>query len=290
MEGLIPYTINVKGQLMDLSEPQVMGILNITPDSFFAASRQQTDTDILNRAQQILDEGGSMIDIGAYSSRPGATVVSPKEEFSRLSKALKLVRETFPDAVISVDTFRSNIARMCVEEFQVDIINDISGGEMDHNMFDTIADLNIPYIIMHMQGTPQNMQSEPHYHNLIQEICFYFSKKVQQLHDRGMKDIILDPGFGFGKTIEHNYELMDHLQDFQIFELPLLVGISRKSMIYKSLGGTPDSSLNGTTVLNTISLMKGANILRVHDVKECVEVVKLVKKMKECSSLTFYNR
>jgi len=290
MEGLVSYTINVNGRLMDLSEPQVMGILNVTSDSFYAASRQQTDEGILKRAQQILEEGGSIIDIGAYSSRPGANDVSPKEETKRLSHALELIRNKYPEAVISVDTFRADVARTCVEKYKVDIINDISAGEMDKKMFDTIAELNVPYIIMHMQGTPQNMQNSPHYNNLIQEVFYYFSKKVQLLRDKGVKDIILDPGFGFGKTIEHNYELLDHLQDFGIFELPVLVGISRKSMIYKYIGGSPESSLNGTTILNTISLLKGANILRVHDVKECREVVKIVKKMKECATLTSNNR
>ena len=290
MQGLIPYTINVNGRLMDLSDPQVMGILNVTPDSFYAASRQQTDDGILSRVKQILDEGGSIIDIGAYSSRPGAEDVSPKEETERLSHALELIRNAYPDIVISIDTFRADVARTCVENFRADIINDISAGEMDDKMFDTIADLNVPYIIMHMKGTPQDMQAAPHYDNLIQEVFYYFSKKVQLLRDRGVKDIILDPGFGFGKTIEHNYELMDHLQDFHIFELPVLVGISRKSMIYKLIGGTPENSLNGTTALNTLSLMKGANILRVHDVKECVETVKIVKKMKECTALTSNNR
>jgi len=290
MEGLVSYTINVNGRLMDLSEPQVMGILNVTSDSFYAASRQQTDEGILKRAQQILEEGGSIIDIGAYSSRPGANDVSPKEETERLSHALELIRNKYPKAVISVDTFRADVARICVEKYKVDIINDISAGEMDKKMFDTIAELNVPYIIMHMQGTPQNMQNSPHYNNLIQEVFYYFSKKVQLLRDKGVKDIILDPGFGFGKTIEHNYELLDHLQDFGIFELPVLVGISRKSMIYKYIGGDPESSLNGTTILNTISLLKGANILRVHDVKECKEVVKIVKKMEECATLTSNNR
>ena len=290
MEGLVSYTINVNGRLMDLSEPQVMGILNVTSDSFYAASRQQTDEGILKRAQQILEEGGSIIDIGAYSSRPGANDVSPKEETKRLSHALELIRNKYPEAVISVDTFRADVARTCVEKYKVDIINDISAGEMDKKMFDTIAELNVPYIIMHMQGTPQNMQNSPHYNNLIQEVFYYFSKKVQLLRDKGVKDIILDPGFGFGKTIEHNYELLDHLQDFGIFELPVLVGISRKSMIYKYIGGSPESSLNGTTILNTISLLKDANILRVHDVKECREVVKIVKKMKECATLTSNNR
>ena len=290
MEGLVSYTINVNGRLMDLSEPQVMGILNVTSDSFYTASRQQTDEGILKRAQQILEEGGSIIDIGAYSSRPGANDVSPKEESERLSHALELIRNKYPKAVISVDTFRADVARTCVEKYRVDIINDISGGEMDKKMFDTISELNVPYIIMHMQGTPQNMQNSPYYKNLIQEIFYYFSKKVQLLRDKGVKDIILDPGFGFGKTIEHNYELLDHLQDFGIFELPVLVGISRKSMIYKYIGGSPECSLNGTTILNTISLLKGANILRVHDVKECSEVVKIIKKMKECATLTSNNR
>jgi dihydropteroate synthase len=240
--------------------------------------------------KQILDEGGEMIDIGAYSSRPGAADVSTEEEMQRLRHGLKILREIAPDAVVSVDTFRADVARMCVEEYGVGIINDISGGEMDKEMFRTVAALGVPYILMHMKGTPQNMQSNPHYDNLIKEMILYFAERVQRLRDLGVKDIILDPGFGFAKTLENNYELMAHLEDFRTFELPLLVGISRKSMIFKLLESTPQESLNGTSVLNTIALLKGANILRVHDVATCVETVRIVKEMKACASLTVDNR
>lgn len=281
MKGLLPYTINVKGQLIDLSEPQVMGILNVTPDSFFSGSRKQTETEIRERVDEIFNEGASIIDVGAYSSRPDADDISPEEEMSRLRRGLKIVREMYPEAVVSVDTFRADVARMCVEEYGADIINDISGGNMDCRMFSTVAELGIPYILMHMKGTPQTMQQSPQYDDLMKDILLYFAERVQQLRDLGQKDIIIDPGFGFAKTLNHNYELMQQLDKLGVFELPVLVGISRKSMIYRLLGGTPADALNGTTTLNTIALLKGASILRVHDVKECVEVVNIVKKMKE---------
>ena len=267
--------INVGGELMDLSVPRVMGILNVTPDSFYADSRQQSEQQIAARTEQILSEGADLIDIGAYSSRPGADDVSPEEEMARLRRGLSVVRQVAPQAVVSVDTFRADVARMCVEEYGVQIINDIAAGEMDERMFATVADLRVPYIMMHMQGTPRDMQQHPHYENLRVEVMQYFARKVQQLRDLGVKDIILDPGFGFGKTLEHNYELLAHLEDFSTFQLPLLVGVSRKSMIYRLLGGTPADALNGTTVLHTISLLKGANILRVHDVRQAVEAVKI---------------
>ena len=279
-----PLFINANGKLMDLSEPQVMGILNVTPDSFYAGSRGVTNGYILDRCQQILDEGASIIDIGAYSSRPNAQHISDEEEMSRLRTGLELIRKHYPEAIVSVDTFRADIARMCVEEYGVAIINDISAGNMDEQMFSTIARLGVPYIIMHMKGTPQNMQENPHYDHFLKEIFYYFSEKVQKLRDLGAKDIIIDPGFGFGKTIEHNYELLNHLEEFHLFELPILVGISRKSMIYKLLGTTPEEALNGTTALNTIALTKGAHILRVHDVKEAVETVRIVEKMKACKA------
>lgn len=268
--------INVNGSLLDLSTPCVMGILNVTPDSFYAGSRMQTEQEIARRAEQIVAEGAGIIDIGAYSSRPDAADVSPQEEMERLRMGLGILRKVQPDAVVSVDTFRADVARMCVEEYGVAIINDIAGGEMDADMFRTVARLNVPYILMHMKGTPQDMQQHPHYDNLLKEVFQYFARKVQQLRDLGVKDIILDPGFGFGKTLEHNYELLAHLEEFSVFGLPLLVGISRKSMIYRLLGTTPQEALNGTTVLNTICLMKGADILRVHDVREAVEAVKIV--------------
>ena len=275
--------INVKGQLMDVSEPRVMGILNVTPDSFYSESRLQTVEKIAARVVEIVDEGADFIDIGAYSSRPNADHVSLEEEMSRLRMGLEVITDVCPSIPISVDTFRADAARMCVEEYGAAIINDISAGEMDSRMFSTVAKLGVPYIIMHMKGTPQTMQQAPLYDNLLKEIFQYFARKIHQLHELGLKDLILDPGFGFGKTLEHNYELMECLEDFSLFDLPILVGISRKSMIYKLLDATPEDALNGTTALNTIALMKGANILRVHDVKEAVETVRIVQQMKSCA-------
>lgn len=279
MTNIIPYSINVSGKLIDLAEPQVMGILNVTPDSFYSESRKQTEEEIRHRVSQIIDEGGQMIDIGAYSSRSGADDVTAEEEMRRLAKGMKIVREISPDIPVSVDTFRADVAKMAIEELGADIINDISGGELDKNMFATVAKLGVPYILMHMKGTPQTMQNAPHYDDITKEVLLYFSEKIQRLRDLGQKDIILDPGYGFAKTLEHNYELLNNQEALCIFELPLLVGISRKSMIYRLLGNTQQDALNGTTVLNTIALQKGANILRVHDVKECTEVVKIVKAM-----------
>lgn len=281
IKSISPIYVNVKGRLLDLATPQVMGILNVTPDSFYSGSRMQTEEEIAARARQIIDEGASIIDIGAYSSRPNAEHISAEEEMNRLRTGLDIINRNHPDAIVSVDTFRANVAEQCVRDYGVAIINDISAGEMDEQMFQTVATLGVPYIMMHMQGTPQNMQKEPRYENLIKEVFLYFARKVQQLRDLGAKDIILDPGFGFGKSLEHNYELMAHLEEFRVFELPLLVGVSRKSMIYKFLGGTPQDSLNGTTVLDTVALMKGANILRVHDVREAVESVRIIEKLKE---------
>lgn len=278
MVDMQSYTINCSGRLVDLAKPQVMAILNITPDSFYAESRQQTEEEIRTRVQQIVDDGAQMIDIGAYSSRPGADDVSPDEEMRRLSHGLQIVNKLAPQLPVSVDTFRADVARMAVEEYGVDIINDISGGEMDPHMFRTVAQLNVPYILMHMQGTPQNMQDNPQYTDFLREVFLYMSQRVNRLRDMGVKDIILDPGFGFGKTLEENYELMNHLEDFHEFELPILVGISRKSMIYKLLETNPQNALNGTTVLNTIALMKGASILRVHDVRPAVEAVRIYTK------------
>ncbi|MFS2744410.1 dihydropteroate synthase [Bacteroides uniformis] len=280
MEITTARYINVNGSLLDLSQPRVMGILNVTPDSFYAGSRTQTEAEIVRRVRQIVSEGAAIIDIGAYSSRPNADNVSSREEMERLRMGLKILFEIQPDVVVSVDTFRADVARMCVEEYGVAIINDIAAGEMDTDMFHTVAALNVPYIMMHMQGTPQSMQQHPHYDNLLKEVFLYFARKVQQLRDLGVKDIILDPGFGFGKTMEHNYELLSHLEEFRIFELPLLVGVSRKSMIYRLLDITPQEALNGTTVLDTICLLKGADILRVHDVKEAVETVRIVQAMR----------
>lgn len=281
MEETFARYINVNGQLMDLSQPRVMGILNITPDSFYADSRKQTEKDIIARIHQILDEGGDFIDIGAYSSRPDASDVSPKEEMERLKYGLEILRNECPEAVVSVDTFRADVAKMCVEEYGVALINDIAAGQMNPEMFSTIAQLKVPYIMMHMQGTPQNMQKNPHYDNPVKEIILYFAEKIEKLRASGVKDLIIDPGFGFGKTLAHNYEILDKLEELQMFQLPILIGVSRKSMVYKLLGGGPEDALNGTTALHAIALMKGARILRVHDVKAATETVRIFQALKE---------
>ena len=271
------YTINVRGQLIDLSQPMVMGILNATPDSFYSGSRKQTEAEIADRANQIIAEGGRIIDVGAFSTRPGgADVVSMEEETARLKRALQIVRREQPDAIVSVDTYRPLVARRCVEEFGADIINDVSEGGLtgivgqaiheEGDMFETVARLCVPYILMSVQPT-------------LEKMMLGFAEEVQRLHSLGATDIILDPGYGFGKTLEQNYEIMKHSERLLEFGLPVLVGISRKSMIYKLLGGDPTTSLNGTTVLNTISLQKGASILRVHDVKEAVETTQLLQKL-----------
>ena len=280
MKELHSYTIRLAGgRLFSLDSPQVMGILNVTPDSFYAGSRQQSEEEIGKRVRQIAKEGASMLDIGAYSSRPGADDVPIEEEMARLRRGLTIVKREAPDLVVSVDTFRADVARMCIEEFGIDIINDISGGLLDRNMFRTVAKTGVPYILMHMQGTPQTMQQAPHYEDFLKEVVLYLAEKVARLHDLGVKDIIIDPGFGFGKTLEQNYELMNHLEELHVFKQPLLVGISRKPMIYKLLKTTPEESLNGTTMLHTVSLLKGAHILRVHDVKAAREVVRMYEQM-----------
>lgn len=276
------HTLNLHGKLYPLDEPQIMGILNVTPDSFFAESRTSDDEQIAARVKQMMDEGADMIDIGGYSSRSGADDVSPQEEMERLRRGLRIVRKLYPDVPISVDTFRADVARMCIEEEGADLINDIAAGMMDRQMFKTVARLGVPYIMMHMQGTPETMQLDPHYNNLRREVMLYCAERIDRLCQMGAKDIIIDPGFGFGKTVEHNYELMNHLEDFSVFNLPILVGISRKSMIYKLIGGTPQTSLNGTTVLNTIALTKGAHILRVHDVKQAVEAKRIWQATTKC--------
>lgn len=273
-------SLHIKGSLISLQSPLIMGILNITPDSFYAGSRKQTEKEIHERIETILDEGGQMIDLGGYSSRPDAVDVPPEEEMSRLAFALQIIQTHYPDAVVSIDTFRAEVARRCVEEYGAAVINDISGGELDPDMFRVVAGLQVPYILMHMRGTPQTMQQYTEYDNLVVDIRKYFADKVYQLQLLGVNDIILDPGFGFSKTLDQNYQLMHHLQAFDIFNLPLLVGISRKGMIYKLLETTPAESLNGTTILNTIALLNGADILRVHDVKQAVEAVRLVNKYK----------
>jgi len=279
-------TLNIKGNLLSLDTPLVMGILNVTPDSFYAGSRKQTEAEIEARAETILNEGGTIIDIGGYSSRPDAAEVSEEEEMARLETALRIITRKYPDAILSVDTFRSAIARRCVEEFGVAIINDISGGELDTAMFQTVADLRVPYIMMHMRGTPQTRQTFTDYEHLTADILKWFADRVEKLHQLGVNDIIIDPGFGFSKTLEQNYELMCHLSDFRLLELPLLVGISRKSMIYKLLGITPADSLNGTIALNTYALLNGADILRVHDVRAASETVRIVCQLREPATLS----
>lgn len=281
MEETFAKYINVKGELLDLSQPKVMGILNLTPDSFYADSRKQTEKDIISRVHQILEEGGTFIDMGAYSSRPDAEDVSPEEEMRRLRQGLEIVQRECPEALVSVDTFRADVARMCVEEYGAALVNDISAGDLDTHMFSTIAQLKIPYILMHMQGNPQTMQLNPHYDNPVKEVIRYFAEKIEKLRTLGVKDLILDPGFGFGKTLKHNYKILDKLEEFQLFQLPVLVGVSRKSMIYKLLNETPEEALNGTTAVHAIALMKGAKILRVHDVKAAVETVRIFNALKD---------
>ena len=278
---MLNRTINIKGELFSLDRPVVMGILNVTPDSFFAGSRKRTEAEIAARIEEILAQGGDWIDIGGYSSRPDATPVTADEEMRRLELGLEILSRDYPSVPVSVETFRADVARCCVEKYGVAMINDISAGELDPEMFRTVADLKVPYIMMHMRGTPQTMASLTDYTNLMDEIMLYFAEKVRQLCLMGVSDLILDPGFGFSKTLEQNYELMAHLREFGIFDLPILVGISRKRMIYQLLGGTPEESLNGTTALHTYALLNGADILRVHDVKEAVEAVRIVQKIKE---------
>ncbi|RZK82608.1 MAG: dihydropteroate synthase [Pedobacter sp.] len=273
-------TVNVKGKLVDLGFPSVMGILNITPDSFHKDSRIKTIDDALFRTEAFLKEGAKFIDIGGYSSRPGAIDISEDEELSRLVPVIEGISAKLPEAILSIDTFRARVARESIQS-GAHIINDISAGNLDEAMFQTIAELNVPYIMMHMKGNPQNMQSMATYENISMDIVKYFRAKVAALNKLGVKDIIIDPGFGFAKTIDHNYELLQHLNDLHIFGLPILAGLSRKGMIYKHLNTTPQEALNGTSVLNTIALLKGANILRVHDVKEAKECIELVQKMQQ---------
>jgi len=275
-----PKYINVAGKLLDLSIPKVMGVINITPDSFYEGSRANEEKEILKAAAGIIEGGADIIDIGGYSSRPGAAEVPPEEEKKRVLTAICLINKEFPEIIISVDTFRSEIAREAVSECGAHMINDISGGEADSNMFGVIQQLNVPYIMMHMQGMPENMQDNPVYADVVADILVWFSSKIARLQSAGVKDIIIDPGFGFGKTVSHNFEILHRLADFSISGLPLLVGMSRKSMIWKTLSVSPEEALNGTTVLNTIALMKGADILRVHDVKEAVQVVRLMEMIK----------
>lgn len=271
--------ININGKLIDLTTPIVMGVVNITPDSFYSGSRITAVEQAVDRAVQIVNEGGTIIDVGGQSTSPASKMLSAKEELERVIPVLKAIRKELPDAIISIDTFYSDVAKSAVEQYGVNIINDISGGQIDDEMFDTVSRLQVPYILMHMRGTPQTMQQMTDYGNLIQELFYYFSKKIAELNALGVNDIIIDPGFGFSKTQDQNYQLMNYLKYFDTFDVPLLVGISRKSMIYKFLDITSEESLNGTTVLNTISLLSGAQILRVHDVKEAVECIKLTEKI-----------
>ncbi len=273
-------SINFNGKLYYFDKPWVMGILNVTPDSFYDGGKYEDEKAIIKRVQSLITEGADIIDIGAYSTRPGAEDISPEEEIKRLSKTLTPVREKYPDILISVDTFRSDIAGQVVEKYNVNLINDISGGTMDSNMFSAIAELQVPYVLMHIQGTPQTMQKKIVYEDLINDIMKFLAEGVQQLKLLGVNDIILDPGFGFGKTIDHNYLLLKKLSVFRYFDLPLMAGLSRKSMIYKILDIDPDDALNGTTALNTLALNGGADILRVHDVKAAKEIIGLMDKYK----------
>lgn len=270
----VSKSINVGGRLVDLGKPQVMGILNVTPDSFFADSRCSGEMQIRQRVNEIRLHGASMIDIGAYSSRPGATDVSQEEELQRLLPAISIVREEWPESIISIDTFRSHVAYKAIEA-GADIINDIAGGDLDKEMFDVVAQKQVPYVMMHMKGTPQKMLTSYANDDVMSEVFRSLGERVEVLHEKGVADVIIDPGFGFGKTLEQNYTMMQRLGEFTLLDCPLLVGISRKSMIYRLLETTPEESLNGTTVLNTIALLNGANILRVHDVKEANEAIKI---------------
>ena len=270
--------INCKGKLIDLSRPKVMGILNLTPDSFYDGGKYSSPSEILEQVEKMLNDGASFIDIGAYSSRPGASHISESEEMSRLLHVIEMILKEFPDILVSVDTFRSKVAKEAVKTGAC-IINDISGGSLDNDMFQTVTELQVPYILMHMIGTPQNMEFNVDYNNLINDMIYYFSEKVFTLRKLGLNDIIIDPGFGFSKTLDQNYELLQKLELFSTLELPILSGVSRKSMIYKLLHTDASRALNGTTAANMIALMKGANILRVHDVKEATEVVRIFDKM-----------
>lgn len=270
--------LNTGGKLLDCSAPKVMGILNITPDSFYDGGKYQNENDLFSHAGKMIEEGASIIDIGAQSTRPGAAQIPPGEEWNRLAKPLRQLRNLFPDIVISVDTFYSSIAEQAVAE-GADMINDISGGTMDSRMFEMVAGLKVPYVLMHIQGTPQTMQEKPAYKNVVNEVMNYFASRVHTLVSHGVTDIILDPGFGFGKTLEHNFELLADLELFKALGRPLLAGFSRKSMVNKVIRTKPEDSLNGTTVLNTIALQKGISILRVHDVKEAVEAIRLTSKV-----------
>ncbi len=269
-------TINCKGKLIDLSSPKVMGILNITPDSFYDGGAHKNKGDILKHVEQMLNEGATFIDVGAYSSRPNADHVSEVDELKRILPVVELVLKEFPETLLSIDTFRSEVAKQCIEAGAC-MINDISAGQLDVNMLQTIANLHVPYIMMHMRGTPQTMQQQTNYENLVKDILFYFSERIAAASALGIVDVIIDPGFGFAKTLEQNFELLNKLELFKIIKKPLLVGVSRKSMIYKTLETSAEEALNGTSILNTVALQKEASILRVHDVKEAMECIKLTR-------------
>lgn len=273
-------TLNIRGRLFTLDEPLVMGILNVTPDSFFVESRMQTEKAVRRRIETILSEGGHIVDVGGYSTRPEATEITPEEEWRRLTLALTCLKQHYPETPTSIDTFRAEVARRAVEEYGVAMINDVSGGEMDARMFETVARLQVPYVLMHMRGTPQTMQQSTDYVDITEEIMRYFATKLQTLRLLGVNDVILDLGFGFAKTIEQNYELMRRLSEFALFELPLLVGVSRKRMVSQALGVTTEESLTGTATLHTFALLHGADILRVHDVKAATDTVKTVARLK----------
>lgn len=275
--------IEVGGERVSMERPVVMGILNVTPDSFYDGGRYTSELKIIERIHEIVEQGAGIIDVGAYSTRPGAEFVDEREELSRLSFAVELVRKYYPHLPVSIDTFRANVAREIRHCLGDVIVNDISGGTMDEKMFETVAEMNVPYILMHIQGTPRDMQVNPRYEDVVGEVRQFLAERIARLNALGFNKIIIDQGFGFGKTLEHNYRLMERIGDFLTLDYPLLVGISRKTMIWKLLGCTPKEALNGTTVLNTIALLKGAHILRVHDVREAVEAVKIVEELKRNS-------
>ncbi len=273
-------TINCKGTLIDLKKPKVMGVLNVTPDSFYDGGKYKDEASILKQAEKLLDEGATFVDLGAYSSRPGATDISEEEELKRILPVVDLLINNFPDIYLSIDTFRSGVARRCLENGAA-MINDISAGNMDRKMMQIISDFKVPYVMMHMKGNPQNMSKQTNYSKLLEDVLYYFSEKVALAKSFGINDIILDPGFGFAKTPSQSFSLLHHLNLFKTFGLPILVGLSRKSMIYKTLGINPSQALNGTTALNSFALTKGANILRVHDVKEAVECIELMQAVNQ---------
>jgi dihydropteroate synthase len=275
-----PRYINAGGRLLDLEVPKVMGIINVTTDSFYSGSRFFTDNEILSASGKMISEEADILDIGGCSSRPGAFAVPASEEMERTMRALRLIRKEYPEAILSVDTSRSEIAAEAVEKYGVNFINDISGGKADGKMFKVVERLNVPYILMHMKGDPATMQDNPEYDDIIADILKFFAERIFSLRTAGVKDIVIDPGFGFGKTLNHNFELMGRLDDLGIAGMPILVGISRKSMIWRTLGITPDKALNGTTALHAAALLKGADILRVHDVKEAVQTIRLISKLK----------